>query len=195
MDNRKYDKEGAWTINKINLLKKTIIVITLILLLFTLVSCSGNVDTSSANSVNSTTDNGEMLIKLLLTRTSEEAYIFELYSNKTLVVYTGSGYNFDLSSEIVGFTEVNKKESKALPEDKFSEITDLCNSIKPFEPSDKLIFDYWEVTLIVNSKKYNFTYGSTVDESLDNLVTQFIENSPINIVDEMGNQVKPVKIY
>lgn len=112
----------------------------------------------------------------------ENSYKITLDTNRTLHTYV-----FENQSE----TYQTHKSIK-LTQEQYSDIVNKVESLGEFdEKTDSAAYDYWTVNLNINSNNYCFTYGLSKNKNYDNLISDIIKLSAIEIVDSNGDSVVP----
>ena len=153
----------------------------LILMIIFLTSC-----TQPANNYSSEADIN--MIQVVLRRFSSETYLFQL-DNNVLKVTQGRRQG-DMEDD--DFIEKERYDEVCLSKDQYDELLLLANNI---DDNQKPTFrDSWVVEAIIGNIRVESTYGASQSEALDELVTKFIELSPIEVVSSSGQKVTPVKL-
>ena len=132
-------------------------------------------------------------------------YVFKLNAKGTL--YAGLGTAFMVSSdETFGDDFADLKPDRIvedgsiqLSDEQFDKIEEMVNGIKPLEEfstyelnSMRASDNALDVIMTVNGTKIKFAFGvsAAIEKKLDELVAQFIDYSPVQIVDGLGNPIK-----
>jgi len=82
-----------------------------------------------------------------------------------------------------------------LTDEQFDEVRGIVDNLGEFQGVDYMILDSWGCSVILPGSDYAnghyFTYGGSVNNNYNLLITKLIELSPMKICDDDGDEVKP----
>lgn len=137
-----------------------------------------------------------------------DTYLFDLTQNGELIVSTeevvdsnktssDSPEGLDMYENMGDVGEpspfhFNQTKSIVLSDEQLIEINNLLEKTNRESANAAGSMQYWHVFSTIGGEVFDeFEYGLTISGELDDLMTKFIEYSPIKVVDSEGNTVKP----
>ena len=138
-----------------------------------------------------------------LSQECEINIIFNLYgrnylvkvdiTNKIMLMYSGEKIYFGkLNNSRLG--NITKREEIELSDSDLEKMERLVLLIETFSPNDICMSGMYEITIGTSERQVSYVYGNARDPELDEIISWIIEKSPFMIIDNYGNEFKPIDI-